>query len=224
MTRTALTDRQRFDLIEAIDWPWQPPEYSADDHRVDLVDSVLPLAGLRVIEPGCVDGAVTASLVRRGARVTAFDVRPRNVLRTQARLLMHDLSARVRVADVRDMPHLWRRDRFDLLFHCGVFYHLPDPVEHLRSLRGWVRWIALDTHIARPADPPACLAGYWGHWFSEQGWDDPFSGADDRSFWLGLDDLLRLADECGFEFRATLDFDAKAPNGPRVLLLLERDD
>jgi SAM-dependent methyltransferase len=65
-----------------------------------FVRSLLPdVAGKRVLDAGCAGGAHTAWLLERGARVDAFDIAPRMVELTRARVAER---ARVRVHDMRE--------------------------------------------------------------------------------------------------------------------------
>ncbi|HVA50927.1 MAG TPA: methyltransferase domain-containing protein [Pirellulales bacterium] len=196
-------------------------DYPLVDTRLQLLlDRLGPaaLAGRRVLEPGCLDGHLTVGLCGAGADVTAFDVRPSCVIKTFARSLAFGFQPRLLLHDARRMAEL---GTFDLVYHSGVFYHLEDPVEHLRSIAAMAPMMALDTHTARPEEPLDAIDGYEGCWAGEFGWHDEQSGLGPRSFWLTRPELFRLFNECGFA-QETLWQDDAAPNGPRGFYLLKR--
>lgn len=192
------------------------------DKRITRLDRELGLAGRTVLEIGCFEGIHTLGLCSYGARVTAVDLRPLNVIKTHARLSAYGESADVFAVDVEDpaleLPH------YDVVFHCGVLYHLEEPVRHLRKLLPCCDAIYLDTHIAREDEDDATLESggrtYLGHAHREGGWNDPFSGRGKGAFWLRLSDLQSILQEAGFEVDNWGVREER--NGPRVGLLARR--
>ncbi len=194
-------------------------DYPLVDTRLQLLLDRLGasgIAGLRVLEPGCLDGHITVGLCGAGADVTAFDVRPSCVIKTFARCVAFDFHPRLLLYDARRMADL---GTFDLVYHSGVFYHLENPIEHFRSIAGMAPRMAFDTHTARPNEPIDVVDGYQGCWAGEFGWQDEQSGVGPRSFWLTRPELFRLFAECGFAHEPLWQ-DAAAPNGPRGFYLL----
>ena len=231
--RITVTDQQLADINGGLKWimfqrdaagrvvgsgEW---DYPLVDTRLQLLlDRLGPeaLPGRRVLEPGCLDGQITVGLCGAGAVVTAFDVRPSCVIKTFARCLAFGFQPRLLLDDARRMAEL---GTFDLIYHSGVFYHLENPVEHLRSIAGMAPLMAFDTHTARPGEPLDVVDGYEGCWTNEFGWTDEQSGVDPRSFWLTRPELFRLFADCGFAHE-TLWQDDFALNGPRGFYLLQR--
>ena len=223
-------DRQLADINGAFDWLLTQHDdagravgggervFPLRDNRLGALQSRMSIAGLRVLEPGCLEGQVTMGLCAAGADVTAFDARPMCLLKSFARCLAFGYHPRLLLHDARRMREL---GTFDLLFHSGVFYHLDDPVTHLHDLRDVAPLIALDTHTARPGEAIEQLHGYEGHWYRECGWGDEQSGLEERSFWLTKAALLRLFSDRGFTCERLLD-DDHAANGPRSMYLLRR--
>lgn len=192
------------------------------DKRITRLHGSLNLDGKRVLEIGCFEGIHTLGLCGYGASVTAVDLRPVNVIKTCARLAAYGVSANVFAMDVED-PAL-SLPRFDVVFHCGVLYHLEEPVRHLRRLLPLCDAIYLDTHIAREDENAATLESdgkvFSGHYHEEGGWKDPFSGRGQGAFWLKLSDIEALLSEAGF---ATDVWGIREErNGPRVGLLATR--
>lgn len=192
------------------------------DKRIRQLDGAIGLAGRSVLEVGCFEGIHTLGLRHFGADVTAVDIRPINVLKTLARLSAHGESARVFVLDVEvaaaSLGH------FDVVFHCGVLYHLEDPVSHLRSLLPLCDAIYLDTHVASAGRDRDTLrvAGetFNGYRHSEGGWSDPYSGRDASAFWLTVPDLQALIESQGFACETWSERAER--NGARIGLLARR--
>lgn len=194
------------------------------DRRIVWLNERLELRDKSVLEVGCFEGIHTLGLRLFSRDVTAIDVRPANVVKTLARLSYHGADAKVFQADVERLSSDF--GRFDLLFHCGVLYHLTRPVEHVFSAAGMCSFLFLDTHVAPEEDGREELefrgVGYQGRYQGEGGWGDPFSGKESRSFWLTEKSLLRALQAAGFERVEFLEKRAER-NGPRVALLAFRE-
>lgn len=195
---------------------------SVPDKRITRLHKALDLSGKRVLEIGCFEGIHTLGLCSYGANVTAVDLRPINVIKTCARLAAYGVSANVFPLDVEDASV--ELPQFDVVFHCGVLYHLEEPVRHLKCLLPHCNAIYLDTHIAGEDESEAKLVSdgktYFGHHHDEGGWKDPFSGRGSGAFWLKLSDLEVLLKESGFTVDVWGIRDER--NGPRVGLLAVR--
>lgn len=191
------------------------------DKRIRRLDQELSLAGKSVLEVGCFEGIHTLGLRHFDADVTAVDIRPMNVLKTLARLSAHGESARVFVLDVEEATTL---AHFDVVFHCGVLYHLEDPVTHLRNLLPACDAIYLDTHVAgegRDGDTMVVDGEtFRGYRHQEGGWNDPFSGRGASAFWLTLQDLQALLEAQGFACETWSERAER--NGARVGLMARR--
>lgn len=225
-----VSDQQLADINGALNWLLTQRDdagrgvgggdrvFPLQDERLAALLGRMPIRGLKVLEPGCLEGEVTVGLCEAGAEVTAFDIRPTCVIKTFARCLAFGWRPRLLLHDARRLAEL---GEFDLVFHAGLFYHLANPIEHLRGITGVAPLIALDTHTARPGEPLEALDGYQGHWYGEFGWRDEQSGVEERSFWLTKSELRRLFTDCGFTVDLLLD-DDEAEHGPRSFYLLKR--
>jgi tRNA (mo5U34)-methyltransferase len=193
------------------------------DKRIVRLDRVLPLAKLSILEVGCFEGIHTLGLRMFAGDVTAIDVRPVNVVKTLARLACHGVSAKVFQQDVERLDASF--GRFDLVFHCGVLYHLRNPVAHMMVLRHMCTHLFLDTHVARDERRIKTIKcegkSYYGAYHHEGGWNDPFSGRNDTSFWLTLASLEQLLHEGGFSIREMWEL-REERGGPRISLLATR--
>ena len=192
------------------------------DKRIRRLDEALALAGKSVLEVGCFEGIHTLGLRHFGANVTAVDIRPMNVLKTLARLSAHGESARVFVLDVEDAAA--SLGHFDVVFHCGVLYHLEDPVAHLRAVLPACDAMYLDTHVASSGtDQDTLLSGgerFLGYRYQEGGWNDPYSGRGASAFWLTLPDLRALIESLGFT--CEIWSERAERNGARIGMLARR--
>jgi len=193
------------------------------DPRIIKLHNRLDLQGKSVLEVGCFEGLHTVGLRMYTDRVTAIDVRPVNVVKTLARLSCYGYSAEVFVKDAETLDRTF--GTFDLIFHCGVLYHLVEPVSHLLALGTMTTHLFLDTHVARDEkhleDRVWNGQSYRGAYHDEGGWADPFSGKDARGFWLTWESLQEALRRAGF---SSIDWieEREERNGPRVALLASR--
>jgi hypothetical protein len=227
--RIVLTDQQLADVNGALDWTLYQRddegrvigggsrEFSLRDNRVGAMLSRMSIRGLTVLEPACFEGHLTVALCAEGAKVTAFDARPASVVKAFARCMAFGYYPKLLLHDARRIAEL---GTFDLLFHSGLFYHLQDPIGHLRSLVGVAPVVILDTHTARPHEARDVVSGYEGQWHTEGGWAEPLSGIDEQSFWLTKQSLFRLFSDCGFCYEVLIDDEHDV--GPRSCYLLRR--
>jgi hypothetical protein len=192
------------------------------DKRITQLHETVDLAGKTVLEVGCFEGIHTIGLCSYGAIVTAVDVRAVNVVKTSARLAAYGVSATVLPIDVEDDSIEF--PQFDVVFHCGVLYHLEDPVRHLDRLLPRCNAIYLDTHVADEARADSTLESggrtFRGFYYREGGWADPYSGRGEGAFWLKTADLRQLLEDAGF--RTELWSERAERNGPRIGLFATR--
>jgi SAM-dependent methyltransferase len=179
-------------------------------------------AGARtVLELGPWEGAHTVQLARLPGveHVTAVEGRPANARATRARLLREGVTtAAVYEADLETCD-LALLGRFDAAFCVGVLYHLPEPWRLLRQLAGVAPRLLLWTHHCTRDD--TVVLGYRGHWYREQGLDDPLSGLSPRSFWPTRSDLFAMLADAGWGAAEVLAEDW-ANDAPALTLAAER--
>lgn len=110
--------------------------YNALYDRPAMLALAGDVAGLDVLDAGCGPGFYADALVRRGARVTAFDASPRMVELSRDRV---GDAAMLRVADI-ERPLDWLADAsFDLVVLALVLHHLDRRVAALLELRRVLR-------------------------------------------------------------------------------------
>jgi SAM-dependent methyltransferase len=97
-------------------------------HRsVEIPDQVVPyLQGKTILDVGCNEGGYAFTALKRGAgSVLGIDCRPVNVEKANfvARVLgIENATFQVGSADSWSAEH-----QFDIVFLCGLIYHLPEP-------------------------------------------------------------------------------------------------
>jgi tRNA (mo5U34)-methyltransferase len=111
------------------------------DPRIVLLNQKIPLAGLHVLEVGCFEGVHTIGLSRFAGKVTAVDARIENVVKTMVRCGFFECTPHVFKCDLEKAEDAARLPQADVLHHVGVFYHLVDPVAHLRTFSRLARWV-----------------------------------------------------------------------------------
>jgi 2-polyprenyl-3-methyl-5-hydroxy-6-metoxy-1,4-benzoquinol methylase len=175
------------------------------DPRLSSFDRELPLKGLQVLEAGCFEGIHTIGCAALGGRVTAFDGRIENLVKTMARLWAYKLSCELLLWNAESAPPTDLPASWDILHHIGVLYHLSNPVQHLECLLPRTRLgVLLDSHVARTdcdkmEEMEVGGQAYRYLRYAEVHADiSPFSGLADHAKWLRLDDLLDLLRHHGF--------------------------
>ena len=131
---------------------WDPQvygRYAAERSRpfIDLMARVAAESPQRVVDLGCGNGELTASLARRwpDARVLGVDSSPQMLERAAAYAAAPDVSGRLRFIE-GDVAHWEPEEPIDVLVTNAVLQWLPD---HLPLLERWARalapggWLAL---------------------------------------------------------------------------------
>ncbi|MEM6349169.1 MAG: DUF1698 domain-containing protein [Cyanobacteria bacterium P01_D01_bin.14] len=196
------------------------------NRRILVMDDYFQLADKHVLEAGCFEGFHTIGLCQRAKRVTAFDSRIANVVKTTVRCGLFDCHPTVFRLNIEDCPD-YTPCQADVMHHIGVLYHLKDPVTHLLSLGQYIRkGVMLDTHYAtaQAAEETYTVKGqaYRFKRHQEKGYADVFSGMYPFARWLLLEDITSLLKQTGFG-RIDVIETRQEKNGPRVLLIAQRD-
>lgn len=87
--------------------------------------------------------------------------------------------------------------RFDLVFHSGVFYHLPNPKKHLHNICKIADILLLDTHYSLPQD------GHSRHYEEQEGRRK--TGLVNYSYWITKRKILDILKDKGFDIKITRD-------------------
>jgi len=170
------------------------------------------LQGVRIADLGCLEGGYSIEFARLGMEVVGIEVRDvnfRNCEFARERLSLPNLRF---VQD--DVWNVERHGPFDVIFCCGLLYHLDRPREFLTMLgRCAKKAIILNTHFA-PEETNRQFElssikeneGLRGRWFAEHDGTAAMrdkslwaSWNNKQSFWLCRPDLLHAVQQAGFE-------------------------
>jgi ubiquinone biosynthesis O-methyltransferase len=91
-----------------------------------------PLAGLRVLDVGCGDGAYAVAAAQRGARVAGVDTSPQMMEAAQQRAIEQGVQIDLRVADAAALP--FGDGSFDLVLAVTVLCFVADAHTALREM------------------------------------------------------------------------------------------
>jgi tRNA (mo5U34)-methyltransferase len=110
------------------------------------------LSGWSVLDIGCNAGYYSIELARRGAYVTGIDVEP--LYLNQARWAVEQTGLQDRIeyreGDVYDL--LDSRQKYDLVWFTGVFYHLRYPTLALDLVRSATQRLMMFQSLTMPGD------------------------------------------------------------------------
>jgi SAM-dependent methyltransferase len=179
--------------------------------------------GLRIADLGCLEGGFTVEFARMGMDALGLEVRQSN-FRNCLHVKQHvDLPNLQFIND--DAWNLWRHGTFDVVFCCGLLYHIDRPVAFIRMLSRLCRKVLiLNTHFAtETANPNYCLSDITSHesvkgrWFLEYDSSDVelkgnldmlkwASWSNDRSFWIQREHIFDVLKQTGFNL-VMEDFD-----------------
>ena len=171
-----------------------------------------PLADLRVLDLGSLEGLYAIELARHGARAVAIEIREVNI--EKMRFAKDALSLdnfEIICDDVRNLS-AEKYGYFDIVLCLGLFYHLdaPDVFHFTERVAEVCRTAAVfDTHVSLVDETCQQYKGdvYWGTNFLEHRDDETeedkkkklWSSADNpKSFWFTKPSLNNLLSRVGF--------------------------
>jgi len=151
-----------------------------------------------LVDLGCLEGGYAYEFAKLGHDVTGVEVRKSNFEACKYVEQQCNIKNLTFVnSDAWDV-----KEKFDVVFCCGLFYHLDRPaafMAHLAQMTG--EKLILNTHFAT-ADTKHRLSGravnegYFGSWYDEGQTRDESakwsSWGNGKSFWLELPELTRL--------------------------------
>lgn len=212
-----------------------------DDARIKWLESKLGgFEGKNVLEIGPLEGGHTYMMEQRGARVTAIESNQRAFLKCLVVKEALGMRSKFLLGDVR--PYLVTcEESYDFVLASGVLYHMTEPAELLKDLTRVTNRIGLWTHyydegiigarqdlgIKFDREPTireidgVSVALHRRHYSSELAWAGFCGGTRETSCWFTKDSLFRYLDALNFD-AVVGDENRHHPNGPCILLLLER--
>jgi ubiquinone/menaquinone biosynthesis C-methylase UbiE len=181
-----------------------------------ILDTVYPGSKkhLRLADIGCLEGGYSFEFARMGFQVLGLDVRQNNI------------AACHYVKENSNLPNLefvldnaWNLGKygvFDVVFCCGLLYHLDEPKKFLQMLSGLTKkMLILNTHFStEQPNPKFGLSdmseneSLQGRWYTEFANDQQFKQRENakwsswdnyRSFWIKREYLLQTIKDIGFD-------------------------
>ena len=173
------------------------------------------LKGKRIADLGCLEGGFSVVFARLGMEVVGIEVRESNYLNC---MFVKQRTHLPNLSFVRDDAwNVGKYGPFDVIFCCGLLYHLDRPVAFIRQLSEvCTKALILNTHFATTSPNRHHVLGdleehegVQGRWMQEY---DPKAVADhatldqlkwaswsnDRSFWVQREYLLEEIRAAGF--------------------------
>lgn len=169
---------------------------------------------LRLADLGCCEGGYAVEFARMGFQVLGLEVRESNLLACQ---YVKERTNLPNLEFVRD--NAWNIEKhgiFDVVFCCGLFYHLDRPKQFLELLsKVTSRLLILQTHFAT-LQPNSKYGlsdsteneGLKGRWYTEFTNDQEFKNREAskwaswdnyKSFWIQREYLLQAIQNAGFD-------------------------
>ena len=122
---------------------WDPgaefkPLHDINPLRLDYIDGISGLRGLRVLDVGCGGGILAEAMTARGARVTGIDLAEKPLKVAQLHLLEAGLEVEYRLI----APETLAREApgsFDVVNCMELLEHVPDPAATVQACSDLVR-------------------------------------------------------------------------------------
>ena len=115
------------------------------------------LNGWRVLDVGCNAGFYSFELAKRGAEVTAIDCDPHYLKQARWACQLLGLDSRIRFEQMQVYSVARWRNRFDLVWFMGVFYHLRYPALALDILARATRRLMVFQTLTLPGEEVATV-------------------------------------------------------------------
>lgn len=150
------------------------------EDRNNLIQSVVPIKGARVLDVGCQNGAWLVALGRAGAIPTGMDVDAAGIEAARIGANAYGIDARVEIASACEMPFV--TGEFDIVASSDVLEHVPDKTAMLHEcvrvlrpggllfliapIRFSIKHLLSDPHYGHPG--LSVLPGSWARWASKK--------------------------------------------------------
>lgn len=187
----------------------------------------------RLADLGCLEGGYAVEFARMGFQVLGVEVRDTNIAACNYVKSKTNLPDLAFVKD--DAWNLAKYGKFDVIFCCGLLYHLDKPKQFLEMLSSiTTKLVILQTHFSITENLPNEFnlsqisenEGLAGRWFKEFPDDESFTNRENlkwsawdnrRSFWIQREYLLQAIKDVGFDL-VMEQFDCWEPNIAESLL------
>lgn len=151
------------------------------------------LRGMKVLELGCGYGDIGMGLWTLGADVFFSDARQEHLEVIRSR---YPSLPRNRLMQIDLEKGIEPSDRFDLILHLGVLYHLTNWEKSIRDCAKVARFMVLESEVCDSDDNSFEIS------IQEEGYDQAFSGVGTRP---SADNIEREMREAGFAVERIAD-------------------
>jgi len=191
------------------------------------------LDGMTVLELGPLEGAHTYQLERLGAaRILGIESNAEAYLKC---LIMKEALGMQRASFMLGDFSLYLRDtpeRYDLVFCCGVLYHMEDPLALIRDIARVTDKCLVWTHYYDPARAsdrqprPVVVDGlsatYFGARYHDRAQGSFWGGNKPTANWMTRDDILAAFRHFGLDMVEIIDDQTEAKPGPAFSFAVRR--
>jgi hypothetical protein len=153
-----------------------------------------------ILELGSLEGGHTFTLARhkRIERVLAVEARAGNIDRPKfIGSLLGVSNVQFKQANLEQLE-LLSLGYFDVIFCCGLLYHLPEPWKLVSQAPLVAPCLFIWTVYANEDEASIEINGLRGREHVESGLNEPLSGLSPKSIWLTLPSLLELLKRSGY--------------------------
>jgi hypothetical protein len=202
------------------------------DYAVQQFGSGGRLDGMRVLELGPLEGMHTWRLEQRGAaRILAIEANVEAYLKC---LIVKEALGLKRAEFLLGDFNLYLRDcaeRFDIVFACGVLYHMEDPLALIRGIAHatdrclvWTHYF--DDRVEGRVAVPAALDGiettYYRANYQDRAQSSFWGGNKPSASWMRRDDILAAFRHFGLDEITIIVEDRDAQPGPTICFAARR--
>lgn len=175
--------------------------FDQKDLWLELFKQIPDLKMKSVLEVGCNEGFYSVRLDKLCAHVTALDIRPKNIIASLITNFIHETNVDFKLFDLNDFQHY--PVKHDIIYHCGVLYHIKNPIEHLRAVAEKCETLFLSnrcfsTEGSRPYLGTEEIEGYTLHKVKEYKYSHVYGGVTEYSCWIDPKDMENILHYVGF--------------------------
>ena len=173
-----------------------------------------PKAAYRIADLGCLEGGFSVEFARMGFNVLGVEVRESNIQACNYVKEHVNLPNLEFVQD--DVWNISKYGSFDVVFCCGLLYHLDRPISFLNLMSSVTKKLLIvQTHFSTEQRPEkfnlseiVINEDVEGRWYTEFANDQAFeqreqskwsSWDNHKSFWIKREYLLQAIKESGFD-------------------------
>jgi SAM-dependent methyltransferase len=184
---------------------------------------------LRLADLGCLEGGYSVEFARMGFQVLGLEVRDANIA------VCNYVKSKTNLPNLEfakdDAWNIARHGVFDVVFCCGLLYHLDRPKQFLELLSSvTTKLIIVQTHFSTESEEGRSdkfhlselseNEGLAGRWYIEYANDQVFNDREAskwsswdnrRSFWIQREYLIQAIQEVGFDL-VLEQYDSLGPN------------